>query len=57
MGATGIVVVPLTSFCCERQGFRITLLEVDDERRRWTFETLAEVIPQYLDRSLVRSSS
>jgi aspartate/methionine/tyrosine aminotransferase len=57
MGATGIVVVPLTSFCCERQGFRITLLEVDDDRRRWTFETLAEVIPQYLGRSLVRSTS
>jgi aspartate/methionine/tyrosine aminotransferase len=57
MGATGIVVVPLTSFCCERQGFRITLLEVDDDRRRWTFQTLAKVIPQYIGRSLVRAAS
>ncbi len=47
MGATGIVVVPLSSFCCERHGFRITLLECDDERRRWTFETLARVIRDY----------
>ena len=47
MGATGIVVVPLSSFCCQRHGFRITLLECDDERRRRMFETLARVIREY----------
>jgi alanine-synthesizing transaminase len=47
MGATGIVVVPLSSFCCQRQGFRITLLECDDARRRRMFETLARVIREY----------
>jgi aspartate/methionine/tyrosine aminotransferase len=47
MGATGIVVVPLSSFCCQRHGFRITLLECDDERRRRMFETLARVIHEY----------
>jgi aspartate/methionine/tyrosine aminotransferase len=47
MGATGIVVVPLSSFCCQRHGFRITLLECDDERRRRMFETLARVIGEY----------
>ena len=47
MGATGIVVVPLSSFCCERHGFRVTLLECDDARRRGIFETLARVIPEY----------
>ncbi len=48
MGATGIVVVPLSSFCCERMGLRITLLESDDAKRRWTFETLADAIERYL---------
>ena len=47
MGATGIVVVPLSSFCCQRHGFRITLLECDNERRRRMFETLARVIGEY----------
>lgn len=47
MAATGIVVVPLSSFCCERHGFRVTLLECDDARRRGIFETLARVIPEY----------
>ena len=48
LGATGICVVPLTGFCCERQGFRITLLETNDEKRRWTWETIAESIDQYI---------
>lgn len=47
MAATGIVVVPLSSFCCQRHGFRITLLECDDARRRRMFETLARVIREY----------
>ena len=47
MGSTGIVVVPLSSFCCDRHGFRVTLLECDDDRRRWVFETLARVIHDY----------
>jgi aspartate/methionine/tyrosine aminotransferase len=48
MGATGICVVPLTGFCCSRDGFRATLLECDDQKRRWTFQTLAGAIRQYL---------
>ncbi|MDA1092611.1 MAG: pyridoxal phosphate-dependent aminotransferase [Acidobacteria bacterium] len=48
MGATGIVVVPLSSFCCVRHGFRITLLECDDRRRVAMFDTLAGVIAAYL---------
>ena len=47
MGATGICVVPLTGFCCEKQGFRLTLLEADDEKRRWTWQTIAESIRAY----------
>jgi aspartate/methionine/tyrosine aminotransferase len=48
LGATGICVVPLTGFCCKRDGFRVTLLECDDEKRRWTFQTLARVLREYL---------
>lgn len=49
MGATGICVVPLTGFCCKRDGYRVTLLETDDEKRRWTFKTLASAMREYLN--------
>ena len=49
MGATGICVVPLTGFCCKRPGFRFTLLEVDDAKRKWIFQTLADSIRAYLN--------
>ncbi|MBN1894513.1 pyridoxal phosphate-dependent aminotransferase [bacterium] len=48
LGAKGICVVPLTGFCCNRKGFRITLLESDDERRVRTWKTLVESIREYL---------
>jgi aspartate/methionine/tyrosine aminotransferase len=48
LGATGICVVPLTGFCCDRKGFRITLLETDDEKRIQTWKTIAENIKSYL---------
>jgi len=48
LAATGICVVPLTGFCCSRKGFRITLLETDDAKRVWTFNTIANSIRQYL---------
>jgi aspartate/methionine/tyrosine aminotransferase len=48
LGATGICVVPLTGFCCKRDGFRVTLLECDDEKRRWIFGTLARALREYL---------
>ena len=48
LGATGICVVPLTGFCCTRKGFRITLLEADDEKRKWTWNTIAENINKYV---------
>ena len=48
LGATGICVVPLTGFCCTRKGFRITLLEADDEKRKWTWNTIAENIGKYV---------
>jgi aspartate/methionine/tyrosine aminotransferase len=49
MGATGIVVVPLTSFYCEHEGFRVTLLEHDDAQRAETFRTLRQSIEAYVE--------
>jgi hypothetical protein len=48
LAAKGICVVPLTGFCCNRAGFRITLLEMDDEKRVWTWQTIADAIEEYL---------
>ena len=48
MAATGICVVPLSGFYCKRDGFRITLLECDDEKRAWTLQTLAGALREYL---------
>ena len=48
MGATGIVVVPLTGFQCEYHGFRATLLETDDHRRAWILKSLRDAIDQYV---------
>ncbi|HNT89644.1 MAG TPA: aminotransferase, partial [Candidatus Hydrogenedentes bacterium] len=48
MGATGIVIVPLTGFQCDHEGFRFTLLETDDAKRAWVFRTLREAIDQYV---------
>lgn len=48
LGATGICVVPLTGFCSKRKGFRITLLETNDEKRKWTWKTIADSINKYI---------
>ena len=48
LGSTGICVVPLSGFCCDKQGFRVTLLETDDEKRKWTWNRIAENIKKYL---------
>ena len=48
LGAEGICVVPLTGFCCNRKGFRFTLLEMDPEKRASVWKTLADSIRAYL---------
>lgn len=48
MGATGIVVVPLTGFQCDHDGFRMTLLESDDSKRAWILKTLRDAIDTYI---------
>jgi len=49
LGATGICVVPLTGFCCEKEGFRLTLLESDEARAETIWRTIAQSITSYLD--------
>ena len=48
MGATGICVVPLTGFNCDLLGFRVTLLETEEKRFEWIYNTIAEKIKEYL---------
>ncbi|MCL2670272.1 MAG: pyridoxal phosphate-dependent aminotransferase [Syntrophaceae bacterium] len=51
LGATGICLTPLTSFFTDLPGFRMTLLERDDERFERTVQTLAEKIVSYVESS------
>jgi alanine-synthesizing transaminase len=48
LAATGICVVPLTSFATDLKGFRITLLERDEKEFRRIFSTIAETIRKYI---------
>lgn len=49
LGASGICVVPMTSFASELHGFRITLLEENEEKFKWIFYTVAQKIKEYLN--------
>lgn len=49
LASTGICVVPLSGFCCPHPGFRFTLLEAEEARRRATLHALAASLSQYLD--------
>ncbi|MFP4562694.1 MAG: pyridoxal phosphate-dependent aminotransferase [Spirochaetia bacterium] len=48
LASTGICVVPLTGFCSDLQGFRMTLLETDDTKRREILKTLTRAVREYL---------
>ena len=48
LGATGVCVVPLSSFATTLQGFRSTLLETDEEQFRNIFNSIADSIKIYL---------
>ncbi|OHB25435.1 MAG: aminotransferase [Desulfuromonadaceae bacterium GWC2_58_13] len=49
LASTGICVVPLSSFCTAEQGFRITLLERDEQEFTKIFETISASITAYLN--------
>ncbi len=48
LGATGICVVPLSSFATTMQGFRTTILEKDEAKFRMIFNKMADSIRHYL---------
>jgi alanine-synthesizing transaminase len=48
LGSTGICVVPISSFCSDLKGFRVTLLEENEETLRKTFTRLKDAIVSYL---------
>ncbi len=49
LGSTGICVVPLTSFCSNLNGFRITLLETDWNKFVILVDSLKNSIEEYLN--------
>ncbi len=48
LGAKGVCVVPISSFCSELHGFRVTLLEEDEEILIRTFTAIRDGIVEYL---------
>jgi len=48
LGSAGICVVPISSFCSDLRGFRVTLLEENEALLSKTFTTIAEAIKKYL---------
>ncbi len=51
LGAKGVCVVPISSFCSELQGFRVTLLEEDEDTLVKTFTAIRDGIVEYLGSS------
>jgi aspartate/methionine/tyrosine aminotransferase len=51
LAATGICVVPLTSFFTSLLGFRMTLLDKDDAEFEYTIKTIAEKFTEYTNSS------
>jgi alanine-synthesizing transaminase len=49
LAATGICVIPLTSFFTDLPGFRMTLLERDEAKFEHVVRTLAEKIVAYVE--------
>ncbi len=48
LGATGVCVVPMSSFCCDLQGFRITILEEDERELTKVFTSIRDAIRDYV---------
>jgi aspartate/methionine/tyrosine aminotransferase len=48
LAAKGICVVPISSFCSDLRGFRVTLLEDNEELLTSTFTGISEAIEEYV---------
>ena len=49
LAAKGVCVVPISSFCSELMGFRVTLLEEDEPTLRETFTRIREAVIEYCE--------
>jgi alanine-synthesizing transaminase len=49
LAAKGICVVPISSFCSDLRGFRVTILENDEKLLKETFTGINEAIKEYID--------
>ena len=49
LGAKGVCVVPISSFCSDLQGFRVTLLEEDETELIRTFTAVRDGIVEYIN--------
>ena len=49
LAATGICVVPISSFCSDLLGFRVTLLEEDPKKMEWLYARLKGAVNEYLE--------
>lgn len=49
LAAKGICVVPISSFCSDLRGFRVTLLEDNEELLTKTFTSINEAIEEYIN--------
>ncbi len=49
LGAKGICVVPISSFCSDLMGFRVTLLEEDEQILEQTFTNIKASLGEYLN--------
>lgn len=47
LAAKGICVVPISSFCSDLRGFRVTILEDDEQVLKETFSVISEAIKEY----------
>ena len=47
LGAKGVCVVPISAFASDLLGFRVTLLEEDEEERAQIFRKIKEGIMEY----------
>ena len=48
MAAKGVCVVPISSFCSDLRGFRVTILEQDETVLEKTFNLIREAIEEYI---------
>jgi len=48
LASKGICVVPISSFCSDLKGFRVTLLEENEELLQHTFNSICDAIREYL---------